>query len=142
MWLVASYILTIPAANWLIQHVGTVCVANGPCLIPVAPNIMAPSGVLLIGIALLLRDFVQRQYGAPWSLACIAAGTVLSVLIKPSLQGGTGMKVLGVRQEDARCGCHLTQVLSDDDGLALIASLYQPVRGHFGGCTLGDAKAR
>ena len=26
------------AANWMIGHVGTVCVANGPCLIPVAPR--------------------------------------------------------------------------------------------------------
>ena len=83
MWLVAGYILTIPGANWLIQHVGTVCIPNGPCLIPVAPNVMAPSGVLLIGVALLLRDFVQRKHGAVWSLACIAAGTALSVLIAP-----------------------------------------------------------
>ena len=30
--------LTIPAANGLIGHVGTVCAPNGPCLIPVAPN--------------------------------------------------------------------------------------------------------
>ena len=31
------FCLTIPAANWMIGHVGTVCVPNGPCLIPVAP---------------------------------------------------------------------------------------------------------
>ena len=29
------FCLTIPAANWMIGHVGTVCVPNGPCLIPV-----------------------------------------------------------------------------------------------------------
>lgn len=81
--LVALYIATIPAANWLIGNVGTVCVPNGPCLIPVAPGIMAPSGVLMIGAALVLRDLVQRAYGAPWSLACIAAGTALSFLVAP-----------------------------------------------------------
>ena len=32
------FCLTIPAANWMIGHVGTVCVANGPCVIPVAPG--------------------------------------------------------------------------------------------------------
>ena len=50
------FCLTIPAANWMIGHVGTVCVPNGPCLIPVAPAIMAPSGVLMVGLALVLRD--------------------------------------------------------------------------------------
>ena len=57
------FCLTIPAANWMIGHVGTVCVPNGPCLLPVAPGVMAPSGVLMIGIALVLRDLVQRRLG-------------------------------------------------------------------------------
>ncbi|OZA72172.1 MAG: beta-carotene 15,15'-monooxygenase, partial [Caulobacter sp. 39-67-4] len=48
------FCLTIPAANWMIGHVGTVCVANGPCVLPVAPGILAPSGVLMIGAALVL----------------------------------------------------------------------------------------
>ena len=81
--LVIAYIATIPAANWLIGHVGTVCIPQGPCLIPVLPGILAPSGVLLIGVALLLRDLVQRQYGARWSLACVGAGTAISFLIAP-----------------------------------------------------------
>jgi uncharacterized PurR-regulated membrane protein YhhQ (DUF165 family) len=83
MILILAYIATIPAANWLIGHVGTVCVPQGPCLIPVWPGVMAPSGVLMIGGALLLRDLVQRRYGAPWSLACIGAGTALSFAIAP-----------------------------------------------------------
>lgn len=83
MILVALYILTIPAANWLIGNVGAVCIPQGPCLIPVLPGVMAPSGVLMIGAALVLRDLVQRTYGAGWSLTCIAAGTALSFLIAP-----------------------------------------------------------
>ena len=57
------FALTIPAANWLIGNAGTICAPNGPCLIPVAPGLMAPSGVLMIGIALVLRDLVQRRLG-------------------------------------------------------------------------------
>ncbi len=83
MLLIVCYILAIPAANWLIQHVGTVCVPDGPCLIPVAPGVLAPSGVLTIGAALLLRDLVQRRYGARWSLVCVGAGTFLSFSIAP-----------------------------------------------------------
>jgi uncharacterized PurR-regulated membrane protein YhhQ (DUF165 family) len=77
------FCLTIPAANWLVGHAGTVCVSNGPCLIPVAPGLMAPSGVLMIGIALVLRDLVQRRLGLAISSAAILIGTVLSALLAP-----------------------------------------------------------
>lgn len=75
--------LCIPAANWLIGHAGTVCVPGGPCLIPVAPGLMAPSGVLMIGLALVLRDLVQRRLGLGFAFAAIAAGTALSALLAP-----------------------------------------------------------
>src|SRR5262245_7835085 len=57
------FCLTVPAANWMIQHVGTACMPAGPCVVPVAPGLMAPSGVLMIGLALVLRDLVQRRLG-------------------------------------------------------------------------------
>lgn len=75
--------LTIPAANWLIGNAGTVCVPEGPCLIPVAPGIMAPSGVLMIGLALVARDVVQRRLGAKAALGAIVVGTALSALLAP-----------------------------------------------------------
>jgi uncharacterized PurR-regulated membrane protein YhhQ (DUF165 family) len=76
--------LTIPAANWLIGHVGTTCVPNGPCLIPVAPGIMAPSGVLMIGVALVLRDLVQRRLGVAFSAGAVVVGAALSAAIAPA----------------------------------------------------------
>ncbi|HUL88989.1 MAG TPA: VUT family protein [Pseudolabrys sp.] len=80
------FCLTIPAANWMIGHVGTVCVANGPCLVPVAPGIMAPSGVLMIGAALVLRDLVQRRLGVEFGIGAIVAGAAISAgLAPPSL---------------------------------------------------------
>ena len=78
-----AFMATIPIANWMIVHVGTQCIPDGPCLIPVAPTIMAPSGVLMIGVALVLRDMVQRRLGKSWSLAAIAVGTILSGAIAP-----------------------------------------------------------
>lgn len=79
-----GYIACIPIANWLILHVGTVCPPNGPCLIPVAPGgIMAPSGVLMAGLALVLRDLVQRRLGVRYGLAAIGAGTLLSAALAP-----------------------------------------------------------
>ncbi|MGL4558850.1 MAG: VUT family protein [Afipia sp.] len=79
-----AYIACIPVANWLIQHIGTVCPPDGPCLIPVAPGLMAPSGVLMAGLALVLRDLVQRRLGVTYGLAAIGAGTVLSAALAPA----------------------------------------------------------
>jgi len=75
--------LTIPVANWLIGHAGTVCVPSGPCLIPVAPGLMAPSGVTMIGIALVLRDLVQRRLGVGVAVVAINVGAALSAVIAP-----------------------------------------------------------
>jgi hypothetical protein len=77
------FALTIPAANWLIGNVGTLCAPNGPCLIPVAPGLMAPSGVIMIGVALVLRDLVQRRLGVGIVVGAILAGAALSAIIAP-----------------------------------------------------------
>ena len=77
------FALTIPAANWLIGHFGTACIANGPCVVPVAPGLMAPSGVMMVGVALVLRDLVQRRLGAVMSALAILSGTALSALLAP-----------------------------------------------------------
>jgi queuosine precursor transporter len=79
----AGFMACVPLANWMILHVGTTCIPNGPCLIPVAPGILAPSGVLTIGLALVLRDVVQRCLGTRWGLLAIVLGTALSVLVAP-----------------------------------------------------------
>lgn len=84
--LAAGFLACIPAANWLISNVGTTCVPNGPCLIPVAPGLMAPSGVLLIGLALALRDALQEAAGRYVVLGCIIVGAALSLaLSSPAL---------------------------------------------------------
>src|SRR5262249_49348660 len=78
----------VPLANWLVQSVGTTCVPNGPCLIPVAPGLTAPSGVLMVGLALVLRDLVQRRLGLGWSVAAIIIGAALSASFAPPALGG------------------------------------------------------
>jgi len=83
VWLIL-FLLTIPAANWLIGNVGE-CVFNGPCLVPVWPGVMAPSGVVMAGVALVLRDFVHEQLGAKWAIAAIVIGAALSFFIAPPM---------------------------------------------------------
>lgn len=78
------FCLTVPLANYLVLHAGTKCIPEGPCLIPVAPGLMAPSGVLMVGLALVLRDLVQRRLGAAVSAAGILVGSVISAIIAPA----------------------------------------------------------
>jgi len=77
------FCLTIPAANWLIGHVGTECAPNGPCVVPVGPGLLAPSGVLMVGAALVLRDLVQRRFGAGVGACAILMGAAISGLLAP-----------------------------------------------------------
>jgi queuosine precursor transporter len=77
------FALTIPTANWLIGNAGTVCVPQGPCLVPVAPGLMAPSGVMMAGVALVLRDLVQRRLGVGLASLAILAGAGLSAFLAP-----------------------------------------------------------
>lgn len=79
----AGFIACIPAANWLIGNVGTECIPNGPCLIPVGFGLMAPSGVLMIGLALVLRDGLHQYAGWRWSVAAVLAGGALSLFVSP-----------------------------------------------------------
>lgn len=88
----ASLLAAIIGANTMIANVG-ICVApGGPCLIPVwpAPLLMAPSGVLLIGVALVARDALHESGGARWVFAAIAVGSLLSAALSPALALASG----------------------------------------------------
>ncbi|MGC1777854.1 MAG: VUT family protein [Xanthobacteraceae bacterium] len=78
------FALTIPTANWMVGHVGTACIPGGPCVLPVAPGLIAPSGVTMVGVALVLRDLVQRRMGTVMSALAIVAGSALSALLAPA----------------------------------------------------------
>jgi hypothetical protein len=84
-----AFMACIPLANWMIGHIGTSCAPNGPCVVPVFPwspqggPMLAPSGVSMIGIALVLRDLVQRRLGRTAALMAIVAGAALSGAIAP-----------------------------------------------------------
>ena len=84
----ALFALCIPAANWIILNVGTMCRPGGPCLIPVGfkldgAALLAPSAVLVVGLAFVLRDLVQRRLGVGWSAGAVVAGAALSALLPP-----------------------------------------------------------
>lgn len=81
----AIYVATVVAANYFIQHIGRVSFPGGPHTIPVGFGYQAPSGVLWVGLAFTLRDFVQSNLGKRWTVGAILVGAALSYLVAPSL---------------------------------------------------------
>ena len=88
----ALFAATIPAANWLIGNVGTECIPHGPCIIPVGFGLHAPSGVLMIGVAFILRDWLHELAGWRWSFMAVIVGAALSTLVAaPGLALASGV---------------------------------------------------
>jgi queuosine precursor transporter len=85
-----AFVATVYLANYSIKNIGTVCIPDGPCLVPVWFGVMAPSGVLFAGLALTLRDVVQRHLGFWWSWIAVAVGAGLSAFLDPSLAIASG----------------------------------------------------
>lgn len=84
MILLFLYASCVPLANFMIENVGS-CRDN-ICTIPVFPGVSAPSGVIMIGAALVLRDMIQRRYGPLRGYLCILVGAAMSSLFaSPSL---------------------------------------------------------
>lgn len=77
--LIIAYAACVPIANWMIGNVGT-CITDGPCVIDVLPGYSAPSGVLIIGLALVLRDAIQMVFGWKWGLYAIVIGSIVSYI--------------------------------------------------------------
>ena len=82
----------------MIGNVGTTCVPSGPCLIPVGFGLMAPSGVLMIGLALVLRDAVYEVLGSRFALAAIALGCALSLLVAPPALAAASTAAFGLSE--------------------------------------------
>lgn len=90
----AAYIGTVFGANYFITHVGTQPFPGGPHTVPVGFGFDAPSGVLWVGLAFTLRDFVQALLGRWATVGAIAAGAALSYLVAPSLAVASGAAFL------------------------------------------------
>lgn len=90
----AIYIGSVWAANYFITHVGTQAFPGGPHTIPVGFGYEAPSGVLWVGVALLLRDVVQSTLGRKAVVFGILTGAALSYTIAPAFAWASAIAFL------------------------------------------------
>lgn len=81
----AAYVGCVVAANWLVVRFGVV---------PIGLGLRAPAGVFMVGVALTLRDVVQRRLGRLYVVAAIAAGAVLSFMLADDLPAGVAPKAI------------------------------------------------
>src|SRR5215472_6351363 len=91
--LIASYLATIVAANWMIRHVGTP-IPGGTHLLPVGFGLMAPSGTYAAALTLVARDLVQRTSGRWWGIAVIPVGAAVSAVWDFRLAAASGAAFL------------------------------------------------
>lgn len=83
----AGFILTVVAANWLIERYGPV---------PVGFGLMAPAGVYAAGASFTFRDFVHETLGRRWVLVAIVTGAALSWLLSDGVTLPGGIASLAV----------------------------------------------
>lgn len=89
----AAFVGCVWGANWMITHVGSPH-PSGARTIPVGFGWHAPSGVVLVGASLTLRDVLQRRTG-PWTVvAAIIVGAALSAALSPDLAVASGVTFL------------------------------------------------
>jgi len=71
-----AFTATVIASNLAVTYIG---------LLPVWPGIVAPAGVYLVGLALVLRDLLQEATSWRWSAVAVMVGAGLSALFSPEL---------------------------------------------------------
>lgn len=76
------FLATVPFANWLVQHYG---------IVEVAPGLYAPAAVYVVGLAFVLRDFVQRFFGRSITAAIVLVGAALSYVVAPDFALASGV---------------------------------------------------
>lgn len=79
------YIGCIFAANWAITTIG---------FITVWPGIMAPAGVLFVGLSFTFRDLSQNRLGRWPIVVAIVVGAGLSAILSPALALASGVAFL------------------------------------------------
>lgn len=85
---VAFFIAALPAANMMISYVGF-CPPHGspgPCMLPVAPGILAPSGAAIVGATFVLRPIIQESLDR--------RGAILALLGAAAIDGIAGVWAL------------------------------------------------
>jgi uncharacterized PurR-regulated membrane protein YhhQ (DUF165 family) len=85
--LFATFVGTVVAANWALNHYG---------LVPVGFGLEAPAGVYSAGLAFGLRDALHETGGRRWVFAAIATGAAVSYIVEDAVTIPGGLVPIAV----------------------------------------------
>jgi uncharacterized PurR-regulated membrane protein YhhQ (DUF165 family) len=96
------FIASAAASNWAITNVGRDNGPLAPHTIPIGWALDAPSGVVLIGVMIAVRDALHERVGLKGTLLVIALGSVVSALLSPAaIAIASGVTLLAAETADA-----------------------------------------
>lgn len=98
----AVFVAAAATSNWAIENIGQDNGPFAPRTIPVGWGLDAPSGVLLIGVMIAVRDALHERVGLKGTLLVIVLGSVVSALVAPAaLAVASGVTLLAAETTDA-----------------------------------------
>lgn len=100
--LAGVFMAAAATSNWAIENVGQDNGPFAPRTIPVGWGQDAPSGVVLIGVMIAVRDALHERIGLKGTMLVIVLGSLLSALLAPAaIAVASGVTLLAAETTDA-----------------------------------------
>lgn len=96
------FVAAAGASNWAIENIGQDNGPSAPRTLPIGWGLDAPSGVLLVGVMIVLRDGLHERIGLKGTLWVILLGSIVSALLAPpAIAVASGVTLLAAETTDA-----------------------------------------
>ncbi len=96
------FIAAAATSNWAIENVGHDNGPSAPRTLPIGWGLDAPSGVVLVGVMITLRDALHERVGLRGTLLVILFGSIVSALLAPAaIAMASGVTLLVAETTDA-----------------------------------------
>ena len=150
------FIAAAASSNWAIENIGKDNGPSAPHTIPIGWGLDAPSGVVLIGVMITLRDALHERIRLRGTLVVIVVAAVVSASLAPaSIALASGITLLAAETTDAlvyqrlrRRGwltaapaSNLVSAVVDSTLFLLIAFGFEVARQGMWALTVGKAEA-
>jgi uncharacterized PurR-regulated membrane protein YhhQ (DUF165 family) len=100
--LAGAFVIAAATSNWAIHNIGQFNGPDAPRTLPIGWGLEAPSGVVLVGVMIAVRDALHEQVGIKGTLVVILMGSVISALLAPpALAVASGATMVTAEVADA-----------------------------------------
>lgn len=100
--LTVVFVTAAASSNWTVENLGKDHGPLAPRTLPIGWGLEAPSGVVLIGVMIAVRDALHERVGLKGTLLVISVGSVVSALLAPAaIAVASGITLLAAETSDA-----------------------------------------